>query len=191
MRDSDPEIRSFIHYDEYVKIKSMAMRSLTDGKDFLMQGGTELYTYSLDFYRNLFKPVKSIRKKIEDITDILGENYIGVHIRRTDNDLSIQHSPDTLFIKEMDGAIMANPDVKFYLATDCEKTKAKFKRLYGDRLIFNRSEADRGSTSGIIDAVTELYILSKAESIIGSYHSSFSETAAKLGGIPFTQVFQS
>lgn len=191
MRDSYPEIRSFIHNDEYAKIKSMAMRSLAEGKNFLMQGGTELYTYSLDFYRNIFKPVKSIREKIEDITGMLGENYIGVHIRRTDNDMSIQHSPDTLFIKAMDDAIRSNPNVKFYLATDCEETKAKFRKLYGDRLIFNRSEADRGSTSGIIDAVTELYILSKAESIIGSYYSSFSETAAKLGGIPIFQVFKS
>jgi hypothetical protein len=42
----------------------------------------------------------------------------------------------------------------------------------------------RKSVGGIQDAAIDLWILSRTQKILGSYRSSFSETASEIRGIP-------
>ncbi|MDE6443924.1 MAG: hypothetical protein K2K64_05835 [Muribaculaceae bacterium] len=188
LRDYVQPLQNLILHDRYDEIKALVKDSLDNGKDTLIQGGTPFYPYTSGFYRHLFIPVDSIRKRVEEIMTRLGKDSIGIHIRRSDNAQSILHSPDSLFIREIEDALKRNPDVRFYLATDDEPTKSKFKGLYGDRIICSESVADRNSIRGIEDAATEMFALSNTSRIIGSFYSSFSEAAATLGGRPFSQV---
>ena len=73
----------------------------------------------------------------------------------------------------------------FYLATDSEEEKEQLKKIFGKHLITSPHAANRNSISGMKDALTELYILSRTNKILGSMQSSYSETAAQISGIPY------
>lgn len=103
--------------------------------------------------------------------------------------MSIKHSPDSLFLSEIEKILQAVPGTKFYLATDSEETKEKFKQTFGDEtIICSPRPASRKSLAGIKDAVEELFTLANASQIIGSFYSSFSEAASLLGSTPLRQL---
>lgn len=189
LRDCMPESRTLCDGD-CTGVRTLAEVSVANNADFLLQGGTAMYPFPASLYREIFKPSDLIEKRVEEVINVLGKDYIGLHIRRSDNAESILHSPDQLFIQEIDAALEENPETRFYLATDSQQTKEKFKKLYGTRITFNPSKAERGTSRGIIDAAVEMCVLSRAKLIIGSYYSSFSEAAATLGDIPLRQVFR-
>ena len=95
--------------------------------------------------------------------------------------MAIQKSPINLFITAMGNAIDQNPQTNFYLATDSESDKQLLRNKFGNRIITSQQAAERNTTSGIQNAVVDLYALSKTHTIFGSYYSSFSEIAAQLG----------
>lgn len=108
---------------------------------------------------------------------------IGIHLRRTDNIDSIKNSPLSLFVIGMDKEIASNPDIHFYIASDSMNEKLELQKQYGDRIIMSLKEVQRNNKDGIIDALIELYILSRTCKIYGSAHSSFSTLAASIGGV--------
>lgn len=113
---------------------------------------------------------------------------IGIHIRRTDNVKANSFSIDEQFVKAIDAILEACPSTTFYLATDCEDTKQKFKGKYGGAIHTANIDYSRGTPQGVVDAFAELLVLSKTLLLLGSYHSSYSEVAAKKGGIPLRKV---
>lgn len=159
-------------------------------RDCYFQSGCIYYKFMDEEYRKLFRFSDGIDDMATDIIDNLGNDVVGIHIRRTDNSQSILHSPDSLFFEEIDKRIAENPDVRFYLATDDETVKRRFKEKYGDRLATSITPASRTSKYGIIDAAVEMCILSKTKEIIGSHYSSFSEAASIIGGTPLLQVYR-
>lgn len=166
-------------------------RSTIDaGGDCYIQSGCVFYKFTDEEYRKLFRFSDDIDEMATDILDNLGKDVVGVHVRRTDNSQSILHSPDFLFFEEIDKRIAENPDVSFYLATDDETVKRRFKERYGKRITSDRTPASRKSKEAILDAAIEMCILSKSKEIIGSYYSSFSEAASIIGGNPLLQVYR-
>ena len=75
------------------------------------------------------------------------------------------------------------PSTRFYLASDSLDIKSIMKKEFGDRVILSEGVLNRHSEEGILEAVLEIYSLSKTARIFGSYYSSYSEMAAKLGKI--------
>lgn len=189
-RDSSPKFLRMIQDNDYESIKDITASTLHSGKDVLIQSGLNYYPFSTHLYRSIFKATDEIEKKADSIMNILGEEAIGFHIRRTDNKESIKHSPDALFMSEMDAKISENPKVKFYLATDDERTKKEFSGKYGDRIVFSKKAANRHTMEGIKQAATEMLVLSKTRRIVGSYYSSFSEAAAILGDKEIIQLYE-
>lgn len=110
---------------------------------------------------------------------------MGVHIRRTDNALSIAQSPTRLFIERMKKEIEQNSDTTFYLASDSEEDKRSIVNRFGNRVFTSVHKADRNSLEGMQEALIELYLLSRTRHVLGSVHSSFSETAAQIGKISY------
>lgn len=108
-------------------------------------------------------------------------NTIGVHIRRTDNTASIRSSPLDYFIEYMK---KQKENANFYLATDCEKTKAIVLDIFGANIITNNFCLYRDTEEGMINAIYDFISLSQCKKIIGSTASSFSELAARYGNIP-------
>ena len=53
-----------------------------------------------------------------------------------------------------------------------------------ERIITSPYKADRSTSEGIIEAITEMYALKSTQKIYGSYRSSYSILAADLSNIP-------
>lgn len=126
---------------------------------------------------------KTINERVNQIVSSFPlKEIIGIHLRRTDNIYSIKNSPLSLFITRMDQELTRDPNLYFYVASDSLSDKLELKKQFGDRIIMSLKEAQRENVNGIIDALVELYILSRCKKIYGSSHSSFSILAAELGG---------
>ena len=141
--------------------------------------------YPADEYFKLFKPTAELQKRIDEVTKHFTKDMVSVHIRRTDQVTSIAYSKTENFIDLMNREISANPDVKFFLATDDKDEEAFLRKTFPGRIVSNENRTlRRDSLDGMYDALLDLYCLSKCKKIIGSYYSSFTDTAAALGTIP-------
>lgn len=140
--------------------------------------GDNLYAFKL------FKPISQLLAGIQKTTASFGPDAVGVHIRRTDNTFSIQHSPLDLFTEAMQQAIDVRPETTFYLSSDDAETKATLIEIFGERIITQNKKTDRKSVAGVQDAILDMYCLAATQSILGSYWSSFSDVAARINNIP-------
>ena len=167
-----------------------------DGFDFetwFQQGGTLMTAYR-DFCEwddslipLLFRPLPAIEQEVSTRAAAFTPHTIGLHIRRTDNQASIDASPDELFFDTVDRELAQHPDLHIYLATDDEPTKALFRQRYGtDRIQTAPTQATRDSASGIHEALIEMLLLARTNHVYGSAGSTFSEMAVKFSGTPLT-----
>lgn len=139
----------------------------------------ENITLSADF--SMFHP------KQTPSLDVSG--CIGVHIRRSDHSLSWQYSPTEAFERRMRNAVERNPQARFFLATDNPSDESALTRsLPGRILVRPKRSLDRNDPQAIADALADLWLLSRCDRIIGSYQSSFTDTAAAIGGVELEVV---
>lgn len=130
---------------------------------------------------SVFSPTYRILRQIDKRID---ENTVGVHIRRTDNEKSVLYSPTELFVERIGMELKKNPNSTFYLATDDVNEESELKRLFGSCILtYHKRSLDRNDPKGIEDALIDLVNLSRCRMILGSYYSSFSDTAAEWGKI--------
>ena len=136
--------------------------------------------FSATFRYSWLQPIPEIEDKLGRFGErVAGRSMIGLHIRRTDNEMSISESPDALFEKAIEDEIKKNADVVFFLATDDKPTEKKFIDKYGDgRILVNPKRFGRDSVEATRDAVVDLFSLSRCRRLYCSFYSSFSETAA-------------
>ena len=129
---------------------------------------------------DIFKPKMSIKNKV------LSNNreFIGLHIRRSDNEMSIKYSPTKLFLDVIEKEIENDSTVKFYLATDDLQEEKTINERFGDRICtYKKRSVDRNTEVAIVDAMIDLTNLASCKKIYGSYYSSFSDVAAIWGNI--------
>lgn len=88
-----PESRALCEGD-CTGVRTLAEVSVANNADFLLQGDTAMYPFPACLYRDIFKRSDLIEKRVEEVINVLGNDYIGLHIRRSDNAESILHSPD-------------------------------------------------------------------------------------------------
>ena len=130
---------------------------------------------------------ESIRERAIKFLEPYGK-FIGVHIRRTDSKEAIENSPIELFIERVDVLISQSPTIKFYISTDSEAVFKNFKKIYNGKVFSGASKRTRQTPDGIFSALIDLYCLSRSEMILGSFYSSFSQMAAKMGNVPLEIV---
>lgn len=136
-----------------------------------------------------FVPTTRIRTIINDNLKRFSENMIGIHIRRTDHKRSIENSPRILFEQKIEHYLNRHHhNVYFFLATDDPEIERFLQKKYGNNVVTYSKTFGRDSSKGIIDAVVDLYLLSKTSKIYGSFWSSYSVIAAKLSGVPLEIV---
>ena len=127
-------------------------------------------------FLRMLKPNPVIQAR--SFTDLLG--VVGVHIRRTDHRVAIQHSPSAAFWSAM---AAEPPNTIFYVASDSPDEKAEAERRFPGRILCGPSQLfGRGNSRGCADAMLDFYNLSKCSKILGSVGSSFSEIAGIYGG---------
>lgn len=129
------------------------------------------------------KPQSQFQDKVGSLK-ISPSNTVGVHIRRTDHNWSIEHSANGKFISMMHEAIKDNPQLKFFLASDDDQTIAEMQSTFPNRIIrFNHEAKNRNDPSGIDSAILDLFALAACGRVIGSYLSTFSDLAGNIGNI--------
>lgn len=165
-----------------------------DFEDWVKKGNVYMASY-LPFYaypetllHEMFRPVPQVEAVIGKRVAAFSAYTVGVHIRRTDNALSIEHSPLDLFFDCLDQELATHSGLCIYLATDSEEVKQAMRARYGERIVCAESKADRSTTEGIREGIADLWTLARTQKIYGSFHSSFSELAAELGNIPLKTV---
>lgn len=131
----------------------------------------------------VFSPKKEIQKIIDNLTIRFTNRTIGLHIRQTDNKIAIDNSPIELFKDKINEELAKNSETLFFLATDSLSIQEELISKFGDKIIVYPKEWTRNSKQGIIDAVVDMYCLSKTKLIYASYWTSFSDVAALIGGI--------
>lgn len=163
---------------------------VTLNDDFYQSLSDSVYIFTWEqFYPtedyHLFHPTDEIQAKITALTDRFAPHMVGVHIRRTDNVTAIGKSGTDAFIRAMEAELAADPDVRFFLATDERKEEALLREHFGDKILSNENRIlDRNSAQGMQDAMIDLYGLAATDKILGSFWSSFTDVAAQMRGIP-------
>lgn len=137
-------------------------------------------------FRQLFVPSAEVQDRMRRNTARFTTHTVGIHIRRTDNVMSIAHSPLSLFVRAMEEEIQAHPDARFFVASDSETDKAELADRFGDRILTSAAPADRNSTEGMLEGAADFFTLGQTCRVIGSFYSSFSVIAARMHGIPYT-----
>lgn len=140
--------------------------------------------YNIEELLKIFHPATRINKKIDAVMKQYGEYTVGVHIRRTDQEKSIEYSKTENFIDLMKKEFVKNPNVKFYLATDDFEEERTIRKEFPECIISNTNRTlSRQSKEGMIDAIIDLYCLASCKKVIGSYWSSFTDVAAAMNNI--------
>lgn len=128
-----------------------------------------------------FHLIPTLQRRTDSLAAETGQEAVGVHIRRTDNERSIAQSPTEAFISRMR---QEPSDTRFFLATDSEEEKRLLAEAFPGRIITSPRPAERSSLQGMEDAAVEMYVLSRMRRILGSSCSTFSSAAAGIGHIP-------
>lgn len=141
----------------------------------------------------ILHPLPKIEKKILEKGKMIKEyctqnqcQIIGIHIRRTDNQLAIKNNPIIFFLQKID-ELHEKIKCCFYLSTDDNKLKESIIQEYqkkGIKIFCHKSILKRDSLKGMEDAVIDLWLLGKCNKIIGSSNSSFSIWASRLYNAP-------
>lgn len=128
------------------------------------------------------KPIESVQAEINQFKQRLGPETIGVHIRRTDNKEARFMSPTRLFKEKIAAEITASANAKFFLATDDDSEKVDICATFPGRVFTRDNVHAREADGGIRDALIDLCLLASAKRIYGTFWSSFSREAARIGG---------
>jgi len=176
-------------FGKYIWNRKIDLLEIVSGnKNTYFQTCEELnFEKNLIYFEN-FKLNDDIQSITNEIVNSFNENIIGIHIRRTDNNKSIEISPTSLFIENIINELKINSNTNFFLATDDLATEKELKEKFADKIITYEKELSRNTKKGIIDAVVDLYCLSKTKYIFGSYWSSFSDIASRIGKIKFVTI---
>ena len=164
----------------------------TDGvlhEDFYRSLKDPVYIFTWEsFYPSsdyhLYVPTDTLQRRINAMTAKFGSRCVGVHIRRTDNAISMGKSTTEQFIAEMERELSAHPNSLFFLATDDQSEEDLLRKTFPGKIISNQNRTlSRDSVDGIQDALLDLFCLSATDKLIGSYWSSFTDIAADMRGI--------
>ena len=158
-------------------------------KRLYLSTGYSLFDYPTVVAKRL-QPVASLQQRINNILSLFTTRTIGIHIRRTDNTISIAESPIEAFEQAIEAEIAADSSVHFFLATDEAGLKEKLSDKYPGRFVYQQTTAGRNSLAGMQEAVVDLFCLAATHKLLGSYWSLFTDTASELGGMP-TEIIRS
>ena len=140
-------------------------------------------------YKKAFKYLKINKDILEYVDDFTKDwdGVIGLHIRSWYCDRHKYHSNE-LFENVIDSL---DKDKKIFLCGDNDDVLKHFETKYGDRIITHSQnrynhphKAESGhntSTQASVDAFIDLMLLSRCDTIVGTYASTFAEVAWWLG----------
>ncbi len=105
-------------------------------------------------------------------------NYISVHIRRTDHILcNAELTTDDCFINFIEENLNNYKNMNVYIATDNRSTQQKFKELFPNNIVFHSEikNSTKLRKTKLDQAIIDLYICVYSYKFKGSYYSSFTD----------------
>jgi hypothetical protein len=133
---------------------------------------------------DLFKPTGPALEALSRLQPRLAAS-VGVHIRRTDNLTAAAESTLERFVDLMRAEQASQADTEFFVATDEPAVLRQLQQTFGNKVWeYPKRAYARNDPTAIVDAVVDLYALAATRRLIGSYWSSFTDTAADIHGIP-------
>lgn len=171
---------------------SEALWTMAQGRT-LIQSGLGFFPADDRQLLRLFQPSKDVNRLLAPRLAMITSHTVGVHIRRTDNALAIQHSPLSAFETAMEADIQRDSQTRFYVATDDHEVLSHLQRRFPGRIdcspvtaagnnvgrsLVNGFFRGRNSRLGMQDAAAELFALIASPRFHGSYWSSFSDAVA-------------
>ena len=130
------------------------------------------FLIDLPFYLN-----HEIVKKIKKMLYILENNYISIHIRKTDLEYyMIKNRNKRILYDDFIKFIKENKGKKVYLATDNIETQNKFKQMFKRRLYVYKDieETNNLRQTNLEHAIIDLFICGFSTNFVGTDRSSFS-----------------
>lgn len=122
-----------------------------------------------------------------NVSAVFSSPRVGIHIRRGDHMKARQFSPLSAFIE----AMKKHPDTtQFLVATDDAVERRALESEFPGRVWFPAATLSRMTQKGMQDAMLDFIGLSRCETILGSYDSSFSQLAALYGNRTLSVVTQ-
>lgn len=189
-----PELlRSFMYFAQYSNVPPAVQdlqNHIATGRSVYVSTGQAFCEYNPEYVRRL-KLQPHLQQRVNILSQHFDDHTIGVHIRRTDHVKSIAESPDSLFEQAMRQALEDDPKANFYIACDDPKLCTHFASLFPGRATIQTCRGTRSDLRGMEEAVVDLWTLARCSRIMGSYWSSYSDTAAEIGGIPLTIIRKS
>jgi hypothetical protein len=140
---------------------------------------------SIQINEDLLQQILPTLRKIEE------QHTIGIHIRRGDavdeknpNRKQYLKSSEESFELVVNKELKNKPESKVFVATDEPQVLEKLKAAYGEKLIFHEKEfvdsPFKAEKNGQLDAMCDIWLLSRSNKIVGNHFSSFSRIAAQL-----------
>lgn len=172
----------------YAKAPGLLEKALRRSRHVYVSTCSEIHPTQPGLFGTL-RLQRELESEVEELVAGFGDHMVGVHIRRTDNVQSRTVSTDDDFRRAMAREVEAHPGTLFFLATDDLELKATLQAEFPGRILMQHiADVRRDTLGGMKQAVVDLFCLSRTHKILGSYYSSFSETAAEIGRIPLEVV---
>lgn len=136
-------------------------------------------------YLSRLKLIKPLQDRIDSFAaqEFMGNPIVGVSIRyNRAHPRTVKASPPEWFIARMNQIHAQFPNVRFFLSTDCKEVSQLVRASTSASICQLPRNYHSEVMSGIQEALCELYLLAKTNYILGSYYSSFSETAGSMLG---------
>lgn len=109
---------------------------------------------------------------------------VGVHVRRTDFQPAILHSPLELFIS----TLKEFPRGTSFLVCSDDVAEVESLKQQGFNVMLSGLAVGRSSAVTLLNDLAEMLLLSRCSTILGSYGSSFSRFASLYGSVPLRVV---
>lgn len=157
------------------------------------------------FFYRLLQPSPLVKKMMDDFKLSIGwdeRHFIGVHIRRTDlaitqpdgtkkkmeNLLSLSKYIDVM--RKLTALATGVKGISYFIATDDIEAEKMMRSSFEDGLVFNfpKTAWSRSTVAGIQQALVDVLLLSECPILIGTYYSSYSETAKLIGWPYYIQI---
>jgi len=144
-----------------------------------MKEETKIIKELKDIIKDL-KPIESIQHKINNTIEKLKDiNVIGLHIRTTDGGFTDIPSKDVFGF--IDNLLQQNPGSKVYISCDTLVLENEIKKTFSNNILYfsnpfgnNYSDKFNRSSWGTMNAVCEMFMLSKCNKFYGTPGSSLS-----------------
>jgi len=148
----------------------------------------ELFSFRCVAARQRWRPSDQVQNRIDRVHARHGRNLsevLGVHIRRTDFNWK-GHAPlDEDLLRLVLDELADSGAARVFLATDNLKDREMFKAEFGDKLFTSEADYEPGAfrQTSMVDALADVYLLSRCKYVYGTRGSSFSEYASTLGNV--------